>query len=185
MLCKCGCGSDVREGHSFVYGHNRRSAELSLMLAPNPSGLCKCGCGKKTLLAFRTVRNRGIVKGQPIKYVFGHYNLSNQIKADAHKGRCQCGCRNKAPLAESSNKRLGRVKGKPFKFIQGHQRPKSYASCGECGAVVKIFGGGIDIERTCNCHEIETNCYACGRKECRCKVASANDVPAPLAFMGL
>lgn len=35
-------------------------------------GLCFCGCGTPTQLAKRTNSKRGDVKGQPVKYVFGH-----------------------------------------------------------------------------------------------------------------
>lgn len=39
---------------------------------PNPSGLCMCGCGQPTTISPRNYKNRGLVKGQPIRYVHGH-----------------------------------------------------------------------------------------------------------------
>lgn len=35
-------------------------------------GLCACGCGQPTPLAKQTRRDRGQVKGQPVKYIRGH-----------------------------------------------------------------------------------------------------------------
>ena len=40
-------------------------------LASTP-GYCACGCGQKTSIAMRNRPDRGIVKGQPLKYVVGH-----------------------------------------------------------------------------------------------------------------
>lgn len=37
-----------------------------------PRGLCQCGCGRRTTIAKENVRTRGIVKGQPMRYVSGH-----------------------------------------------------------------------------------------------------------------
>lgn len=37
-----------------------------------PITLCECGCGQATLRAPRTVTSRGVVKGQPLRYILGH-----------------------------------------------------------------------------------------------------------------
>lgn len=37
-----------------------------------PIGYCQCGCGEKTNIARRTDRKTGWIKGQPIRYIFGH-----------------------------------------------------------------------------------------------------------------
>lgn len=37
-------------------------------------GLCACGCGGRTPVATGTDRRRGQVKGQPLKFIFGHAN---------------------------------------------------------------------------------------------------------------
>ena len=39
---------------------------------PIPRGLCQCGCGRQTSLSLRTETARGIVKGQPRRYISGH-----------------------------------------------------------------------------------------------------------------
>lgn len=42
--------------------------------APNQIeyGMCQCGCGKKAPIANHTNKKRGIVKGQPLRYIQGH-----------------------------------------------------------------------------------------------------------------
>jgi hypothetical protein len=35
-------------------------------------GLCLCGCGAPTRVATHTDRSKGWVRGEPLKYVFGH-----------------------------------------------------------------------------------------------------------------
>jgi hypothetical protein len=34
--------------------------------------LCECGCGRATLLSDRTDAKRGVVRGQPLRFVHGH-----------------------------------------------------------------------------------------------------------------
>lgn len=43
-------------------------------------GCCHCGCGEKTRLAPRTQKDRGWVKGEPIKYIKGHWRKSFDSK---------------------------------------------------------------------------------------------------------
>lgn len=40
---------------------------------PNPSGLCLCGCGMPTPLAVANDRRYGLAKGQPVRYLNGHW----------------------------------------------------------------------------------------------------------------
>jgi len=35
-------------------------------------GFCACGCGQRTKLATNTNTAKGYVKGQPMKWVYGH-----------------------------------------------------------------------------------------------------------------
>lgn len=37
-----------------------------------PAGLCQCGCGQRTAIARYTWRKRGMVKGEPLRYVSRH-----------------------------------------------------------------------------------------------------------------
>ncbi len=39
----------------------------------NPSGSCPCGCGQVTPIAAKTDRRLGHVKGQPIRFISGHW----------------------------------------------------------------------------------------------------------------
>lgn len=36
--------------------------------------LCLCGCGQETKLASRSQKSKGWVKGEPLKYIYGHNN---------------------------------------------------------------------------------------------------------------
>ena len=38
-----------------------------------PEGYCQCGCGGKTKLAPQTNRKLGWVRGEPIKFIVGHW----------------------------------------------------------------------------------------------------------------
>lgn len=39
----------------------------------NTTGLCECGCGEKTRLAPQSVTRDGYIRGQPIRFINGHY----------------------------------------------------------------------------------------------------------------
>ena len=38
----------------------------------NPAGLCQCGCGQATKIATRNRKEKGHVKGLPLRYLTGH-----------------------------------------------------------------------------------------------------------------
>lgn len=38
------------------------------------SGLCECGCGQKTNIAKRSRTDKGLIKGQPVRYIRGHHS---------------------------------------------------------------------------------------------------------------
>lgn len=42
------------------------------MTDETPFGFCHCGCGRKTVIASRAWKKRGILKGQPLNYITGH-----------------------------------------------------------------------------------------------------------------
>jgi hypothetical protein len=52
-------------------------------------GLCQCGCGQPAPIAARTVKSRGRIKGQPMKFIRGHnsagMNRSKPYKADRYR----------------------------------------------------------------------------------------------------
>lgn len=41
---------------------------------PSPRGLCMCGCGQPAGTVKETDRRRGVIKGQPCRFLRGHYN---------------------------------------------------------------------------------------------------------------
>lgn len=45
-----------------------------------PYGYCHCGCGQKTNIAQHTDPEKGWIKGEPYKYIFGHYHPPKPIK---------------------------------------------------------------------------------------------------------
>lgn len=68
-----------------------------------PTGLCQCGCGEKTKNAEQTRAARGWIKGQPKRYVVGHFN---QLRRQQSIERSQSGvkvcsqCGESKPLTE-------------------------------------------------------------------------------------
>jgi hypothetical protein len=42
------------------------------LVPPIPLGKCQCGCGADTKIAEKTISAKGIVKGQPMRYLRGH-----------------------------------------------------------------------------------------------------------------
>lgn len=50
-----------------------------------PYGYCHCGCGKKTELALRDRPTRNWIKGQPKRFLSGHYNNIKNRKWPQYK----------------------------------------------------------------------------------------------------
>jgi hypothetical protein len=44
-----------------------------------PLGLCQCGCGQLTKISNHDYKERGHVKGQPVRYVKGHHRKSGPL----------------------------------------------------------------------------------------------------------
>lgn len=40
--------------------------------------LCECGCGQPTKLASKTAKNRGWIKGQPLRFINGHNTITRE-----------------------------------------------------------------------------------------------------------
>lgn len=60
--------------------HTPSVAQLQLTFDEIPCGYCQCGCGQKTNLARRNDTSKGWVKGQPIKFIFGHNRPYRTLK---------------------------------------------------------------------------------------------------------
>lgn len=84
--CQCGCGrqtaiatrTTTRAGHvkgqpyRFCAGHKIPKIPPLPRDESIPVGLCQCGCGQKTPIASRTVRARGWIAGQPVRFARWH-----------------------------------------------------------------------------------------------------------------
>src|SRR4051794_23485425 len=85
--------------------------------------LCECGCGQPAPLAPHTMRKKGIRKGEPLRFIWGHNK--QRLPDDAGVvGFCQCGCGGQTTLAERTVKRRGWKKGYPKRYLPGHS-PKT------------------------------------------------------------
>lgn len=93
------------------------------------TGLCHCGCGQTTQLAPKTSTRKGWVKGEPMKYVRGHYKPSSLYSLDdppewylpnTNDGYCHCGCGLKTKPARYTSQEQGTIKGALRRFVGGH-----------------------------------------------------------------
>lgn len=87
-----------------------------------PYGFCHCGCGQKTKLASRSCSKDKMVKGEPLRYIFGHYNRVC-VEPPNPSGLCQCGCGQKTSMAKQTCQKYGWVKGQPMRFLLYHHAP--------------------------------------------------------------
>lgn len=88
-----------------------------------PYGFCHCGCGQKTTIAKQTERKRGSIRGEPIRYVFGHqFGRVVQTTTGNTTGLCLCGCGQPTPIAKGTNKKRGWVKGQHLDYILNHYK---------------------------------------------------------------
>lgn len=78
-------------------------------------GLCQCGCGEKTALASTTIRSKGYLEGQPVRYISGHNVPPGGTK---HHKNCSpnCGdvkrcseCKEDKPLTEFHKQSTGHL----------------------------------------------------------------------------
>jgi hypothetical protein len=149
-LCECKCGGAAPIAKSsnasrgavkgqplrFIQGHHaklkaaQRAAERLAEPAP-PVKLCECGCGEQTPLAKCNDPRRGQVKGQPVRFIRGHFAKLRAAQRAAQAGAapvqpptgiCGCGCGEPTLLAKETNRARGEVKGQPRPFISGHRR---------------------------------------------------------------
>ncbi len=60
--------------------------------AENKAALCECGCGDPAPIAKRTTGAKGVVKGQPQRFIAGHHmrKMASQIVTDGHKPCSKC-----------------------------------------------------------------------------------------------
>lgn len=96
--------------------------------------LCECGCGRPVPIATYTIRSKGIIEGEPMRFVNGHTSRIRRARERAAEsegpnpsGLCMCGCGNPAPPAATTHYERGQFAGKPLRYINGHNsRGNSY-----------------------------------------------------------
>lgn len=87
-----------------------------------PFGYCHCGCGQKAPIATHTYTRLGILKGEPFRFINGHYALTRKVTDPGPNpsGLCQCGCGERTGIARWSSTEKGNVGGTPVRFLPGH-----------------------------------------------------------------
>lgn len=51
-----------------------------------PEGLCQCGCGEKTRLETVQAANRGLIRGKPRRFVYGHGARKRTLYLEEDRG---------------------------------------------------------------------------------------------------
>lgn len=91
--CYCGCGrltaiaalSSRKDGTikgkhlRYINGHNGSYLPPAEHGVNENGGLCYCECGQQAPIATKTKRIYGVVKGKPLRYIYGHYNRKSEI----------------------------------------------------------------------------------------------------------
>lgn len=57
-------------------------------MAKIPDGICQCGCGGRTNLAPRNIKAKGIVKGEPYRFIMGHGGARGRGKGARPLEKC-------------------------------------------------------------------------------------------------
>lgn len=52
-----------------------------------PKGLCQCGCGQRTSIATTSNATRGLVRGEPVRFVHGHHARVREHNGNWKGGR--------------------------------------------------------------------------------------------------
>lgn len=84
-----------------------------------PYGYCRCGCGRKTNLAPYSAADRDQVKGEPMRFLKGHYIGKRTPRPPGPAPLCACGC------GEPTTLRYGRY-AKFSKSGHARRKPVSY-----------------------------------------------------------
>jgi hypothetical protein len=53
-----------------------------------PFGFCECGCGERTKIARHTYRERGHIKGQPVRFIKGHWRKPGPLYIVSEETGC-------------------------------------------------------------------------------------------------
>lgn len=83
--------------------------------------LCECGCGEFTEVIPKNNTARGWVKGEPRRFVNGHYWKVHKAPPPNPSGLCMCGCGETTELARAWNP-PDVIKGEHLRFRKGHEK---------------------------------------------------------------
>lgn len=123
--------------------------DFALAKAPAPTKLCACGCGGPAPIAKNTIRAKGHVKGQPLRFIDGHSSRFRSAQLAAQRALevprevklCECGCGEPAPIAARTSARWGHVQGQPMRFIRGHSARLTAASYTDALNIADVLPG--------------------------------------------
>lgn len=92
----------------------------------NPK-LCECGCGKPSPIAKKTQKKYGHIKGQSLRFIFGHQQLGKHPSKETRKKMSETHIRNYQKLPyHRANWKGGRTKTvKGYILIKLKDHPKS------------------------------------------------------------
>ncbi len=98
-----------------------------------PYGYCWCGCGERTTVARFGDTKRGVVGGEPRRFLKGHaakrlhevptaeeFRQWWEENTDVPYGYCWCGCGDKTGISNVTNAGERYLKGEPFRYVRGH-----------------------------------------------------------------
>lgn len=106
VLCKCGCGGEIKKGNDYIFNHHRRGE--GYWDKQREPQLCKCGCGEYANPGNRFINGHN-----------GHNNRGERYwKSQQEPQLCECGC---GKYAKPGNR-----------FIHGHQNRNQTISTEQC-----------------------------------------------------
>lgn len=73
---------------------------------PNPSGLCMCGCGEPAPIATVTRRDRGQVRGEPVRFILGHTQRGRTASPET-RAKLAAAQRGRPPASAETRAKIG------------------------------------------------------------------------------
>lgn len=110
------------------------------MAETNSTGLCQCGCGLPAPISPITDQNRGYIKGQPRKFIFGHNGKTQKSKIE-------------------SGQRYGRLMVLRRKTaVEPGQSSFKWVCLCDCGNTTELFSGNLTSgnTRSCGCLSLDS-----------------------------
>ncbi len=144
------------------------------------SGLCECGCGQPPTLAKQSRTDRGLVKGQPHRFIHGHQTRTRRVKRYRFKGRtllhrlraeaalgkplpagavvhhADGSKRDDAPLVLCQDNAYHRLLHLRMRVLKAGGNPNTERICSACKKVLPLASFGrrinraVDVCRHCN-----------------------------------